>query len=228
MPIVPSKNADLLSFCTSRTNLWSDSAASIGLSAQQVQLFKDATDAAVAKSEAATLADNAKKSATLASQEAFASLRTTVAACISTIKAYAENAPVPSEVYAKSDLPMPATPSPAPAPGKPMEFVVTLLETGALKLAWKCPNPPGTSGTSYAVERKVAGGPLVFLGNVGSREFTDSTIPSGASGVVYQITAFRSTLRGVPAQFNVNFGVGGDGTAYATVTPVGGAIKMAA
>jgi hypothetical protein len=33
--------------------------------------------------------------------------------------------------------------------------------------------------------------------------------------VTYQITAFRSTVRGQPAQFNVNFGVGSGALAVA-------------
>jgi hypothetical protein len=46
--------------------------------------------------------------------------------------------------------------------------------------------------------------------------------------VTDQITAVRSTARGNPAQFTVNFGIGGPGVIIASVVEGGGAMKMAA
>ena len=63
----------------------------------------------------------------------------------------------------------------------------------------------------------------------GTREFLDTTLPSSmaATGVNYQITAVRSTSRGVPSIFNVRFGVsGGGGFTVTAVTPEG--VKLAA
>jgi hypothetical protein len=63
---------------------------------------------------------------------------------------------------------------------------------------------------------------MEFVGASGVKSFVDDTLPSGASPVTYQITAVRSTARGNPAQFVVNFGVGGGGFAVTSVTPVSG------
>ena len=49
-----------------------------------------------------------------------------------------------------------------------------------------------------------------FLGTSGNRTFTDTTLPAGSRGVIYQVTAVRSTRRGESGQFNVNFGVDGE------------------
>jgi hypothetical protein len=81
--------------------------------------------------------------------------------------------------------------------------------------------------------RRIGGGgasAFTFVGASGVKSFTDDTLVSGASPVTYQITAVRSTSRGNPAQFTVNFGVGGGGgfavTSVTEETPVG--VKMAA
>src|SRR5439155_25688357 len=102
----------------------------------------------------------------------------------------------------------------------------TIKQTGGLELAWKCPNPPGSSGTIYQVWRRAT--PLAefeYLGGSGDKRFADTTIPAGSSQVTYQIQAVRSTAVGDFAQFNVNFGVSG-GTLTATVEDAG--VKKAA
>ena len=134
-------------------------------------------------------------------------------------------------MYPLAQIPAPAVPSPVGPPGTPFDFTVALQQTGAVTLRWKCNNPVGASGTVYEVRRRVGGtGTFGFLANVGTRSFTDETIPGGSNGVTYQITATRSTRRGTPAQFNVNFGIGGDGLTFATVTAEGenAPMKMAA
>jgi hypothetical protein len=103
---------------------------------------------------------------------------------------------------------------------------------GSLELKGKCSNPSGTPGTIYEVKRSIGGGAMEFVGTSGVKSFTDDTL-TGASPVMYQITAVRSTSRGNPAQFIVNFGMGGGGLTVASVgvsTPdsSGGDIKMAA
>jgi hypothetical protein len=92
-------------------------------------------------------------------------------------------------------------------------------------------------GTIYEVKRAAGGGSMEFVGASGVKTFTDDTLPMGASPVTYQITAVRSTARGNPAQFVVNFGTGGGGLTIASITPSsapgsgdseGGEVKMAA
>ena len=95
---------------------------------------------------------------------------------------------------------------------------MALLQDGSLKLKWKCNNPANTQGTTYEVFRKVAGqGGFGYVGGSGIKEFVDDTLPAGSEGVTYQLTAVRSTKRGLPAQFNVNFGVSSSGATTASV-----------
>ncbi len=112
---------------------------------------------------------------------------------------------------------MRAAPTPVHTLGKPGKFTVTLDETGALALKWKCANPRA-SGTVYQVWRRIgAQGEFVFLGSVGRKRFTDSTLPAAAPAITYQIQAVRSTAAGPRAQFNVNFGTSGGGITMASV-----------
>ena len=50
------------------------------------------------------------------------------------------------------------------------------------------------------------GSAMQYLGATGSKSFVDDTIPAGAKGLRYQVTALRSTRRGAPARFGVRFG----------------------
>ena len=85
-----------------------------------------------------------------------------------------------------------------------------------------------STGTIYEIRRRgnTAGSNFVFVGASGTKTFLDETVPAGAAGsggVTYQITAVRSTNRGNPAQFIVNFGIGnGGGLTVASVTPENG------
>jgi len=150
---------------------------------------------------------------------------------IQTIKTYAQTTNNPN-VYVLAQIPPPAQGGTTPPPGTPFDFTVGLLQDGSLQLKWKCSNPSGTVGTIYEVKRQIGGGAFEFVGATGVKTFTDDTL-TGASPVTYQITAVLSTARGNPAQFVVNFGVGGGGLTVASVvsTPEsssGGDIKMAA
>lgn len=104
---------------------------------------------------------------------------------------------------------------------------MSLLQNGALELKWKCNNPSGTQGTIYEVKRQIGTGPLVFFGASGVKSFTDDTLPAGSTPSTYQITAIRSTARGNPAQFTVNFGIGGSGLTIASIEE-SSPVKMAA
>jgi hypothetical protein len=110
-------------------------------------------------------------------------------------------------VYPLAVISPPAKGSPIGKPGGPTSFKFSLDGEGALWLAWKCKNPPGSVGTTYQVYRQVDGGEMVFLGTSGTKKFTDQTVPSGARAIVYKVRAIRSTGVGPAATFNVSFGV---------------------
>jgi hypothetical protein len=229
MPVLPSKIQDLLDFCDGHTSTFTVNAAAIGLSPAAALAFKNAAGKARADYNAATAADDAKKAAFSTSQESIRALRKVAADTISLIKAFAESSATPSVVYNLAMIPMPATPAPVPAPGMPTDFTAGIEPSGAVTLRWKCANPVGGGGTVYEIQRKIGGGSFGVVGIVGARSFTDTSLPSGSTGVMYQITAVRSTLRGVANIFVVNFGVGGGGGMFIASTSEGsGTMKMAA
>lgn len=231
MAIVPDTNIGKITFYEAHIGGWTLAPTSIGLVAGDCAALSTLIKNARAAYDAQQVALGSAKDATTMMNNAVKAMAALGAIDIAKIKNYAEATANP-DVYAKASLPMPATPSPVGPPGTPSDFNVTLLQSGAVMLKWKCVNPAGASGTMYEVERKIGGGggPFVLLGSEGTKSFTDISLPTGASGVTYQITAVRSTARGMPAQFNVNFGVGGDGAMFATVSQVetGSPMKMAA
>src|SRR5207249_1353932 len=103
-------------------------------------------------------------------------------------------------IYTLSMIPQPATPAPRPAPEKPFKPVVTLDETGFVNLAWKCNTHGG--GVIYQIFRRVDGGEPEYRAGVGEKKFVDNTLPAGASAVVYEIQAARSTAVSPWATFN--------------------------
>lgn len=229
MSIAPRTVQNFLDFCKQHTIPWAAAPTTIGLTAEKAAAFEAAYESAQASYDAAVALDAQKKAATLTSQSDIRALRQKTSECLALIKAYAENQANPNTVYSAAEIPAPLPPSPAPAPGTPMDFSVALMQSGAVELKWKCFNPVGTQGTIYECRRKIGNGAFTFVGATGVRAFTDDTIPSGSVGVTYEITAVRSTKRGNPAQFNVNFGVGGDGAVFATVQNVAPQpMKMAA
>ncbi|MBI2756718.1 MAG: hypothetical protein K2Q09_10340 [Phycisphaerales bacterium] len=151
---------------------------------------------------------------------------------IQTIKTFAPPTQTTSNpnVYVLAQVPPPAVPGTTPPHGTPFDFTVGLLQDGALELKWKCGNPSGTVGTIYEVKRQIGSGAMTFVGATGVKSFTDDSLPSNASPCTYQITAVRSTARGNPAQFTVNFGIGGGGLVGVTSARVteSGPMKVAA
>ena len=211
MPVLPAKIQDLLDFCDGHTTTFTTNAAAIGLSSGAAISFKNATDKAKADYKAALLADDVKRAAFSTSQQSVKTLRKIAADTIAAIKAFADAATVPSVVYNLAQIPIPATPGPIPAPGTPTDFTAGIEPSGAITLRWRCVNPFGGGGTVYEIQRKSGTGNFSVVGIVGTRSFTDTSLAAGSTGVMYQITAIRTTLRGIANIFVVNFGVGGGG-----------------
>lgn len=217
MSIVPKTKLSRMTFYEAHIAKWTANATSIGLTTADCTALAAKILAARKAFDDQQLALEAAKSATQTANNAVADMHALGSADIGKIKAFAEATQNP-EVYPMADIPAPGTPSPVGPPGLPYAFAVSLDQSGAVTLKWKCTNPAGATGTVYEVRRRIgAAGSFAFLGAVGIRSFTDDTIPAGSTGVTYEITAVRSTKRGMPGQFNVNFGVGGDGITFATV-----------
>lgn len=229
MSILPDSRKGKLEFFESHWETWLENATSIGLNSTIVNQLKTYVMDEREAFNAATLARDTSRSAT---NTWYVSSDTTVNLgrdLIKTIKAFAETSGNPN-VYSLANIPAPVVPGPVGPPGTPMDFKVALRGDGALLLSWKCVNPVGSQGTIYEVRRKVAGqSAFEFLGANGPKKFTDASIAAGSSNVMYEITAVRSTVRGAPAQFVVNFGVGGDGAQVVSIAPMSAMpVKMAA
>jgi hypothetical protein len=223
MPTVPQDRVAKLEFYEVHVPIWQAVAATIGLVPASVTALSGVTEEARAAYTAHLAALDASKAATAAFYDKIRAMHNAPgmgADMIQQIKNKAATTNDPN-VYALAQIPAPALPAPAPAPGTPTGFTVGLLGDGSLELKWKCANPGGRGGVIYHVQRRVGSAvEWEFAGATGTRTFLDQTLPAGAaSPVTYQVTAVRSTARGNPAQFVVNFGTGGSGEAVATVGP---------
>jgi hypothetical protein len=218
MSLIPDTKVGKIEFAENHVDPWTTNSVPMGSSAPAVTSWSALVTAARAAYVAQQAAQLAAKDATVTLDLAIKSMMESTASIIKQVRAKADL--VGDSVYALASLPVPATPSPKPAPGKPTALVVSLDETGALELAWKCANPAGSSGTIYQVWRQVGESAApTYLGGTGTKKFVDSTLPGGSTLVVYTIQAVRSTASGPVATFNVRFGVGGGGMAMvASVT----------
>jgi hypothetical protein len=213
--IVPPDAAGKVLFFETHVTQWGSVATSIGTTTAIVTALNTKVVAARAALNAQQAAADAAKAATLAAKNAVATMNDAGIDIIKSIKTKAATDP---NVYVLAQIPAPATPTPVGPPGTPTDFAITLQQNGALTLTWKCANPPGASGTIYQVYRKIGtAAEFSFVGASGQRKFVDSTLPSIAGRVTYQIMGVRSTSFGDPAQFNVNFGIGGAGEMTASV-----------
>ena len=230
MGLLPENHAERISWFTSRTALWTTNATAIGTTSAAVTDVSTKATAATAALAAQQTAQNAAKAATQTLFDAMDALTNAGNIVIEQVRTKARTAG--EGVYPLANIPVPATGSPKPPPGQPTELVVTLTQTGALDMTWKCPNPVGASGTTYNIFRRVGEtGEFTYIGGTGAREFTDESAPAGAALIMYKIQAVRSTAVGPWATFNVFLGVSSGGAAMITSvveTTPGGTPKMAA
>lgn len=230
MGIVPTVRLEKIEFYEAHIAPWTANATQIGLTALSVTNLGTLTTAARAAYNAHLAAQEAAMAATANFYDKVRIMHGGAGAgadMIQTIKTYAQTKNDPN-VYVLAQIPAPAVPGTAPAPGTPFDFTIGLLQDGSLELKWKCNNPSGTVGTLYEVKRQIGGGAMTFVGASGVKSFIDDTLPTGSSPCTYQITAVRSTARGNPSQFTVNFGVGGPGLTIASVTSENAHVRMAA
>lgn len=211
MGLIPSSRIEKVQFYEAHLGPWTENAVAIGLTAAQMTAFADLVKNARSAFDAHQVALDASKAATESFYNNVRAMQNDGAGLIRSIKNKAETTGDPN-VYVLAQIPSPATPTPVGPPGTPTDFRIELLQFGGLKLSFKCNNPAGSVGTIYEVKRRNgATGAFVYIGATGVKNFTDATLPSGLSSATYQITAIRSTASGNPAQFTINFGVGGGG-----------------
>lgn len=217
MSVIPNDKLAKIAFCENHTGPWASNSTAIGTTAAAVTDLTTKTTAARTAYNAQQAAQQAAKAATLTYVSA---VRVMAQAAQSIIDQVRVKAGIDGDsVYALAEIPAPATPSPIGALGKPSDFTVELDTNGELLLKWKCTNPVGATGVVYQIWRTIgAAGTEEYLGGVGGKSFTDSTVPTGTSQIEYQVQAVRSTSVGPFASFIVRFGAGGSGAGIASVT----------
>ncbi len=210
MPTVPKSNLGKLTFYETHISPWATNALAIGLEISEVTSLGIDTGAARTAYNEMIAVRTAAKSAT---QNFYDMINVMHSApgkgsdMIDTIKNFAQTTD-DLNVYTLAEIPPPSEPGVLPPPGTPFDFRLSLQQSGAVELKWKCNNPVGSQGTVYEIQRSVDGGEFTILNTVGERAFLDQTVPPTNGQVIYQITGVRSTLRGTPAQFNFRFGSG--------------------
>ena len=210
MSIVPQSRIGKVQFYEAHLTPWTNNAANIGLELPAVAALTTATQEARAAYDAMLAARDASRAAT---QAFYAKVSVMHAApglgsdMIDSIKNYAQTTGDPN-VYTLAQIPPPAPPGVVGPPGTPFDFRVGLRQDGSVELKWKCNNPSGAGGTVYEILRSVGGGAMQFVDNAGEKTFIDETVPANSGPVTYQITGVRTTVRGDPAQFTMQFGTG--------------------
>jgi hypothetical protein len=215
MTIVPETRSGKILFYETHLPVWAADPASIGVTPAAVAALGDLVAEARAARAAQRRAQDEARAATARYHEAVRRMHAASnggAALIQTIKAFAQTSG-DDGVYPRASLPVPASPGrpgSAPAPGTPRGFAVTLRQTGAIELTWKCDNPGGTAGTIYQVKRQLGDGidgePFTTVGTVGAKSFVDRTLPPGTRLCTYEVTALRSTAKGEPARYTIRLG----------------------
>ena len=210
MARLPATRSGKISFYESHVPTWEERAAEIGVSSSMIANLAALTQAARDAFLRAQEARNAAEAATQAYHTAVATMNRAGVNVLTTIRVYASTTNNTGVLNIAKVDPR-ADNGPLPAPGTPIMPSTSLSQTGAVTLSWKCKNPRGSEGTVYEICRRVDGErAFTRVGTSGTRKYTDDAIPRGASTIVYQVTAIRSTRRGNPALFNVRFGMDGE------------------
>lgn len=205
--------SSFLAWCQAHEPIFTTNAAAIGLSEDELDAFKTAVAAAAAAESEATSARITAKSLTADATTKFSALRKTTSQTVGIIKLFAESSGN-ANVYTLAQIPSPTKPSAMPPPGQPGDMAVSISPTsGAITLKWKCTNPPGASGTSYIIRRKLPNqANFEFLGVTGKKTYTDSSFAAGPDSVHYTVQAQRSDKAGPVSQIlTINFGTAGGG-----------------
>lgn len=214
--VIPRTLQEKINFFENHTALWTTNAVAIGTTSAEVTALNTKTEAARTAFDAQQVAQDDARSKTLTLTQAVDAMVNAGADIIKQIKTKA--AISGDGVYALANIPAPSTPTPVTTLGTPTDFTVGLGGDGALTLKWKC-SSPRASGLIYQVWRRIGDtGEFSYIGGVGGKEFVDSSVPGGASSIVYKIQAVRSTAAGPWATFTVLFGVGSTGEPTASVS----------
>jgi hypothetical protein len=215
---VPSGDRASLQFTEERKQLWTDNAATIGLSAEDTTALTNSSDAAQSALDLRTAAVNTAKARTITWHDAAATNRTLARELVRKIRFFASQQANPDEVYAAAQIPAPKTPGELPAPEVPTDLRVSLDTEGRAVLRFESTR---YGGTVWTVQRRTVTTqgtitPWTTAATVIEREFIDPGTPSGVAGVHYRVRAERpSGTSAYSTPVALPFGAGGNQQATA-------------
>ncbi len=202
---LPSRDADLGQWTRGFTAQVAELYASIGITSEQSAELTAANELWIAALKASKSAAT-RSSVTIISKN---TQRDNILAVVRQLVGIIQKHPgTTDEMRAKLGLTVAKPRTLTPPPETPFDLKASLGSIGEIKLTWKNRN---ATGCVYVVSRQTDGGPFEILGGVGSKKFTDSTLPPGSSQVKYQIQAVRSTGASQCAFLNVSLGVSSRG-----------------
>ena len=211
MGTLPPNKQDLVNFFSDRVNDWNDNAAAIGLTSERIAAFLTTRINPAAESlETTRQAREAARAATLENDLLVGQLADDGRALIALIQAFAkETARTGGDaeaVYALARLPAPKQRTPVGPPPQPESLTCDPQSDGNVSLTWK----KGVTGRgSYQVERIVTmadgtvGESWSLVGAPIEREFVDTAVPHGATGVTYRV---RGVNTSGPGAWSANVG----------------------
>src|SRR5436190_1905293 len=123
-PITPREA--FLTWCQDHSEVFTQQASQIGLTASEATMFVNTTNAAATTNTTQRQAHDASLMATEANNDQFTTLRAVVGNTVRSIKAYAEQQKEPNVVYQLAQIPQPSPPTPMPPPGQPTNLSVTI------------------------------------------------------------------------------------------------------
>jgi hypothetical protein len=216
--IIRSPRPAAVAFAQVHVAPFTDSAALLGLSPQQVISYTTAVESAKAALTEASAAKQAWKTAASNAAAQMRELNRVMTETVTTIDITAANAADPAALYQAALLTPPNTPGVMAAPGACNGFKAVLNAEGSVTISWKCKNPDNAHGTIYQIRRKLPHeAEFKPMELTASKRFTDESIPTGAGRVQYVVQARRGNAVG-PASgpFTVQLGSGDFGVTVAT------------
>ena len=210
---LPSNNSSALTWLEARIASWVAGPGAIGLtSAQVTDLATDINNARTSFTSVQTVRGEARDGTVEFNAKA-KTMKQNASLLIADVKAFANAAPIPEQVYSAASILPNDPPSPAPVPEQASILSAVLGGDGSITINFKGRGP---TGTVWEVSRQLEG--ETSFSHVGhadstSKSFTDSTVPGTVSSATYRVQGIRGSVSGpFSFSFNVQFG----GTAGAT------------
>lgn len=195
-----SYNPDALLWLEGHIASWLASPTTIGLtSAQTTSLATDIINARTAFTSVQQARDNSKDK-TAAFKAVADTMRTNASPLISQIKAYADNAPNPSQVYTEAGVLPKSAPSPVGPPAQPTGLKATLNGDGTITINFEGTGPVGTV---WNISRKLATETsfnYIGFADQDTKSFIDTDVTPGTTNVSYIVRGVRAGNAGLNSQ----------------------------